>query len=157
MYLPTFWKLTTEATMYRARHMAGYGVPVGFLGKYLPPRSNLYSRLDHVPLSLQLGVLLHHPTSQRCPQETGMSTVTRKRCSHGTNKVQVTSLLATGRTLSSKAASRLRLCAPELEYQELLRTSRVDASVLYLIVIEFKRSICFSIQRSIYGLLLYIL
>ena len=33
MYLPTFWKLTAEATMYRVRHMSGYGVPVGFLGK----------------------------------------------------------------------------------------------------------------------------
>ena len=33
MYLPTFWKLTAEATMYRTRHMAGYGVPVGALGK----------------------------------------------------------------------------------------------------------------------------
>ena len=33
MYLPTFWKLTAEATMYRARHMSGYGLPVGFLGK----------------------------------------------------------------------------------------------------------------------------
>lgn len=32
MYLPTFWKLTYEATKYRVRHMAGYGVPVGFFG-----------------------------------------------------------------------------------------------------------------------------
>ena len=31
MYLPTFWKLTTEATAYRMRHIAGYGMPVGFL------------------------------------------------------------------------------------------------------------------------------
>ena len=29
MYLPTFWKLTTEATMYRARHISGWGLPVG--------------------------------------------------------------------------------------------------------------------------------
>ena len=29
MYLPTFWKLTTEATAYRMRHVAGWGVPVG--------------------------------------------------------------------------------------------------------------------------------
>ena len=29
MYLPTFWKLTTEATMYRMKHVAGYGMPVG--------------------------------------------------------------------------------------------------------------------------------
>ncbi len=28
MYLPTFWKLCTEATAYRARHVVGYGVPV---------------------------------------------------------------------------------------------------------------------------------
>jgi hypothetical protein len=33
MYLPTFWKLTTEATLYRFRHVAGYVAPVGFLGK----------------------------------------------------------------------------------------------------------------------------
>ena len=37
MYLPTFWKLTAEATMYRSRHMAGYGVPVGFFCKLCPP------------------------------------------------------------------------------------------------------------------------
>ena len=29
MYLPTFWKLTAEATAYRVRHIAGWGVPVG--------------------------------------------------------------------------------------------------------------------------------
>ncbi len=29
MYLPTFWKLTAEATMYRARHAAGWGLPAG--------------------------------------------------------------------------------------------------------------------------------
>ena len=34
MFLPTFWKLTAEATMYRGRHMAGYAVPVGFMGKH---------------------------------------------------------------------------------------------------------------------------
>ena len=28
MYLPTFWKLTTEATAYRMRHVAGWGMPV---------------------------------------------------------------------------------------------------------------------------------
>ena len=28
MYLPTFWKLTVEATAYRGRHIAGYGLPV---------------------------------------------------------------------------------------------------------------------------------
>jgi hypothetical protein len=33
MYLPTFWKLTAEATAYRLKHFSGYGVPVGFLGK----------------------------------------------------------------------------------------------------------------------------
>eukprot|EP00347_Sterkiella_histriomuscorum_P005153 403357692 len=31
MYLPTFWKLTTEATMYRFRHVSGYVVPISFL------------------------------------------------------------------------------------------------------------------------------
>ena len=31
MYLPTFWKLTTEATAYRFKQVAGYGVPVGML------------------------------------------------------------------------------------------------------------------------------
>ena len=29
MYLPTFWKLTAEATAYRFRHVAGWGVPIG--------------------------------------------------------------------------------------------------------------------------------
>ena len=33
MYLPTFWKLTAEATAYRLKHVAGYGLPVGiFIG-----------------------------------------------------------------------------------------------------------------------------
>ena len=41
MYLPTFWKLTAEATMYRVRHMSGYAAPVGFLGKIFRI-SNLY-------------------------------------------------------------------------------------------------------------------
>ena len=27
MYLPTFWKLANEATAYRMRHVAGWGVP----------------------------------------------------------------------------------------------------------------------------------
>ena len=31
MYLPTFWKMCAEATAYRLRHVAGYGVPVGVL------------------------------------------------------------------------------------------------------------------------------
>ena len=35
MYLPTFWKLTAEATMYRWRHAAGWGVPAGVFGKIL--------------------------------------------------------------------------------------------------------------------------
>ena len=71
MYLPTFWKLTTEATMYRARHMAGYGVPVTFLCNFLVEiyPSNLFSYLDHVPLTVQLGLLLHYPPQERCPQE----------------------------------------------------------------------------------------
>ena len=29
MYLPTFWKLTTEAMMYRGKHIAGWGMPIG--------------------------------------------------------------------------------------------------------------------------------
>ncbi|CDW73300.1 UNKNOWN [Stylonychia lemnae] len=32
MYLPTFWKLTAEATAFRMRHVSGYLVPVSFLG-----------------------------------------------------------------------------------------------------------------------------
>ncbi len=55
MYLPTFWKLTAEATMYRARHMAGYTVPVGFFGKTYILSSHsisLFSYLDDVPISL---------------------------------------------------------------------------------------------------------
>ena len=70
MYLPTFWKLTAEATMYRTRHMAGYLAPVGFFSKTESSSNSFFhSRLDHVPLSLQLGVLFNHPSPQRCPQE----------------------------------------------------------------------------------------
>ena len=35
MYLPTFWKLTTEATMYKMKHVAGYGLPIGILMLWL--------------------------------------------------------------------------------------------------------------------------
>ena len=53
MYLPTFWKLTAEATMYRVRHMSGYGVPVGFFGKLQRFGVILnYSDLAHVPFTL---------------------------------------------------------------------------------------------------------
>ena len=31
MYLPTFWKLCAEAGAYKAKHVAGYVVPVGSL------------------------------------------------------------------------------------------------------------------------------
>ena len=31
MYLPTFWKLCTEAQRYKTKHMSGYAVPVGIL------------------------------------------------------------------------------------------------------------------------------
>ena len=34
MYLPTFWKLTTEAYGYKLRHMAGWALPAGMFGKY---------------------------------------------------------------------------------------------------------------------------
>ena len=29
MYLPTFWKLTMEASSYKMRHLGGWGLPVG--------------------------------------------------------------------------------------------------------------------------------
>ncbi len=35
MYLPTFWKLTTEATAYKLRHMGGWGLPVGIFCVWL--------------------------------------------------------------------------------------------------------------------------
>ena len=31
MYLPTFWKLATEASAYKMRHAAGWAVPAGFM------------------------------------------------------------------------------------------------------------------------------
>ena len=34
MYLPTFWKLTTEAYGYKLRHMAGWALPAGMFSKY---------------------------------------------------------------------------------------------------------------------------
>ena len=112
MYLPTFWKLTAEATMYRVRHMSGYGVPVGFLGK--APSFDLMffyvSRLDHVPIPVQLGVLLNHPTPQRCPQE---SLIPQMRCPHGTNTVLGTNLQAFGQRLSSKVTESASLSVPQ--------------------------------------------
>ena len=69
MYLPTFWKLTYEATKYRARHMAGYGVPVGFFGNQSLSYPDLFSDLAYVPLPVQLGLLMHHSSPQRCAQE----------------------------------------------------------------------------------------
>ena len=35
MYLPTFWKLTMEAGMYKYRLMAGWVVPVGAFGTWI--------------------------------------------------------------------------------------------------------------------------
>jgi hypothetical protein len=31
MYLPTFWKLTAEANLYRGKHMAGWLLPAGLM------------------------------------------------------------------------------------------------------------------------------
>ena len=42
MYLPTFWKLTIEATMYRARHVAGWGLPAGVFVAWLM-KDSLYN------------------------------------------------------------------------------------------------------------------
>ena len=33
MYLPTFWKLTTEAYGYKMRHVAGWGLPATLFSK----------------------------------------------------------------------------------------------------------------------------
>ena len=113
MYLPTFWKLTAEATMYRGRHMSGYLVPVGFLGK--APLCDLMlfylSRLGDVPLPVQLGVLLNHPTPQRCPQES-ISLIPQMRCPHGTKTVLVTNLQAVGQRRSSKVIDSASLSVP---------------------------------------------
>lgn len=35
MYLPTFWKLTTEAYKYRVRHMAGWGGVAGLMAVWI--------------------------------------------------------------------------------------------------------------------------
>ena len=34
MYLPTFWKITMEASAYKMRHVAGWGLPAFIFGKY---------------------------------------------------------------------------------------------------------------------------
>ena len=113
MYLPTFWKLTAEATMYRGRHMSGYLVPVGFLGK--APLCDLMlfyvSRLGDVPLPVQLGVLLNHPTPQRCSQESSL--ISQMRCPHGTNTVLRTNLQAVGQRQSSKVTDSPSLYVPQ--------------------------------------------
>ena len=61
MYLPTFWKLTTEAYMYKLRHMVGWGLPAVFMGKDLLLIFN--SRLDRIPFLLQLDVHNYHSSS----------------------------------------------------------------------------------------------
>ncbi len=35
MYLPTFWKLTAQASMYRIRHVAGWGLPAGVFAVWM--------------------------------------------------------------------------------------------------------------------------
>ena len=35
MYLPTFWKLCSEAGIYKARHAAGWAVPAAFFGGWV--------------------------------------------------------------------------------------------------------------------------
>ena len=89
MYLPTFWKLTTEAYGYKLRHMAGWGFPVCLFRKSLLSNttnclpsstttleviyfylSNWFtdscakyiSWMDCCPLFLQLDLLHHYPT-----------------------------------------------------------------------------------------------
>ena len=34
MYLPTFWKITMEASAYKMRHVAGWSLPAFIFGKY---------------------------------------------------------------------------------------------------------------------------
>ena len=47
MYLPTFWKLTTEATMYRIKHMSGYTIPVTVLSKWNYIEESIYFTDDY--------------------------------------------------------------------------------------------------------------
>ena len=35
MYLPTFWKLTSEATMYKVKHVSGWAVPAVFMAVWI--------------------------------------------------------------------------------------------------------------------------
>ena len=35
MYLPTFWKLSSEVYMYKAAKVAGWGLPAACMGKCL--------------------------------------------------------------------------------------------------------------------------
>ena len=52
MYLPTFWKLTTEAYGYKMRHLAGWGLPATLFGK---------STVHHD--SLAIGILIKKENS----------------------------------------------------------------------------------------------
>ena len=42
MYLPTFWKLTMEASIYRVKHIAGWGMPAGIFVLWIA-RDSIYN------------------------------------------------------------------------------------------------------------------
>ena len=61
-----------------------------------------YSHLDDVPLPVQLGVLLHHPSPQRCAQESRRLVITHHHASCIT--VLKSPLVVAGRVPHARAA-----------------------------------------------------
>ena len=55
MYLPTFWKLTIEATAYRSKHIGGYLLPVGVLLLWVG-KDSIYNMVFSTLIPLPRGV-----------------------------------------------------------------------------------------------------
>ena len=57
MYLPTFWKLSSEVYMYKAAKVAGWGLPAACMGKCL---QNSVERASN-PSSRAVRAIISHP------------------------------------------------------------------------------------------------
>ena len=53
MYLPTFWKLQMEASVYRFGRMAGWGLPAVCMSKY-------YQRFESLSVVIKLALIASH-------------------------------------------------------------------------------------------------
>ena len=95
MYLPTFWKLHSEAWFWKVKKMGGWALPASMMSKWITDEPLIIiirfinqnagalgrvrtfvccnSCMDWFPFILQLDLLDDHPSQARCREETIMS------------------------------------------------------------------------------------